>query len=104
MELCWRLGMSHGQFSGEPETLWLTQEGTDDRQMRILQDFSFKDPSSKKWPAPVGSVIDGASIPRALWTLVGSPYTGDYRRASIVHDVACDEAGGDKKKRRAADR
>ncbi len=39
-----------------------------------------------------------------LWSLVGSPYTGDYRRASIVHDKACDEAGEDKGRRRAADR
>jgi hypothetical protein len=96
--------MGHGEFSGDPETVWLTEEGTADRKMRILRDFFFKDPSSKKWPAPEGSIVDGASIPRALWTIVGSPYTGDYRRASIVHDIACDEAGADKKKRRAADR
>ncbi len=96
--------MKHGEFSGDPEATWLTQEGTPDRQMRVLQDFSFTDPSLKVWQAPSGSVVDGASIPRALWTIVGSPYTGDYRRASIVHDVACDNAGGDKKKRRAADR
>jgi hypothetical protein len=25
-----------------------------------------------------------------LWSLVGSPFTGDYVYASIVHDVACD--------------
>jgi len=96
--------MGHGEFSGEPEAVWLTQDGTEDRPMKILQDFYFVDPSSKKWQAPAGSVVDGASIPRALWTIIGSPYTGDYRRASVVHDVACDEAGGNKKKRRAADR
>jgi hypothetical protein len=96
--------VGHGTFSGEPETTWLTQEGTPDRLMKMLQPFSFTDPSSKVWRAPTGSLIDGASIPRALWTVVGSPYTGDYRRASIVHDVACDDAGGDPKKRRAADR
>jgi Protein of unknown function (DUF1353) len=94
----------HGEFSGDPETVWLTEEGTDDRKMSVLRDFSFKDPAAKVWRAPAGSVIDGASIPRALWTIVGSPYTGDYRRASIVHDVACDQAGSDEKKRRAADR
>jgi len=96
--------MKHGEFSGEPVTLWLTQDETEDRRMKILKDFSFKDPSSKTWLSPADSVIDGASIPRALWGIVGTPYTGDYRRASIVHDVACDEAGSDRKKRRAADR
>ncbi|MGI4863531.1 MAG: DUF1353 domain-containing protein [Janthinobacterium lividum] len=42
------------------------------------------------WEAPSGSIVNGASIPRVLWTLVGSPFTGDYVYASIVHDVACD--------------
>ena len=96
--------MAHGQFSGQPETVWLTEEGTEDRHMKLLQPFSFTDSSGKTWPAPAGSTVDGASIPRPLWTIVGSPYTGDYRRASIVHDVACVGAGNDAKKRRAADR
>ena len=96
--------MGHGEFSGEPEAIWLTEEGTEDRKMRILKEFFFTDPASKKWSAPLDALVDGASIPRPLWAIVGSPYTGDYRRASVVHDVACVEAGGDKAKRRAADR
>jgi hypothetical protein len=72
--------------------------------MEVLEDFSFQDPADKVWTTPAGWKIDGASIPRALWTLVGSPYTGDYRRASIVHDKACDDAGSDAAARRAADR
>ena len=96
--------MGHGKFSGEPESIWLTEDGTEDRSMKLLRVFTFHDPSEQLWSAPAGVVIDGASIPRALWTVVGSPYTGDYRRASVVHDVACVAAGGDKDKRRAADR
>ena len=96
--------MGHGTFSGEPETAWLTEGGTQDRNMRLMKQFVFKDPDATVWIAPMDAVVDGASIPRALWTIIGSPYTGDYRRASVVHDVACVEAGGDKKKRRAADR
>ena len=96
--------MEHGEFSGEAEAVWLTEEGSVDRRMRLLRDFFYTDPSMKRWSGPQGSLVDGASIPRALWTIVGSPYTGDYRRASIVHDIACDEAGGDQAKRRAADR
>lgn len=95
--------MTNGSFSGDPRTLWLTQSG-DDRDMRVLELFTFTDPSAQIWDAPADSVINGASIPRPLWTLVGSPYTGDYRRASIVHDVACDRAGSNVPTRRAADR
>lgn len=96
--------MTHGVFSGEPQAIWLTEDGTEDRNMKLLGKFSFTDPDAREWVAPAAAVIDGASIPRALWAIVGSPYTGDYRRASVVHDVACVEAGGDLKKRRAADR
>ncbi|HEV2745996.1 MAG TPA: DUF1353 domain-containing protein [Allosphingosinicella sp.] len=73
--------------------------------MELLEDFWFLDGSGHEWRAPRSTKVDGASIPRALWTLVGSPYTGEYRRASIVHDVACVAAGaGDSPARRRADK
>jgi len=81
----------HGRFSGEPRTDWLTDRKSADRNMRVVSDFWFDDPGRKRWLAPAGSRVNGANIPRALWTILGSPYTGDYRRASIVHDVACSE-------------
>jgi Protein of unknown function (DUF1353) len=98
-----RANLDHGSFSGDPETIWMT-EGEPDRHMKLLKTFSFRDPKDRKWVAPSNYVIDGATIPRALWSLVGSPYTGDYRRASIVHDKACDDAAGNSNARRAADR
>jgi hypothetical protein len=97
--------MSHGSFSPDvPATTWMTEDGTPDRQMTLLHEFWFDDPSGKRWITPAGYVTDGTSIPRALWTLVGSPFTGDYRRAAIVHDKACVDAGGDRRARRAADK
>jgi hypothetical protein len=95
--------MSHGEFSGDPRAYWLTEAGSD-RHMRLLEELWFRDPDGRVWTTPAEYWIDGASIPRALWTLVGSPYTGDYRRASVVHDKACDEAVGDPAARRATDR
>lgn len=93
----------HGNFSGEPVADWLTEAKTD-RRMQLRETFWFKDPDEKTWTAPADYQVDGASIPRPLWALVGAPYVGNYRRASIVHDWACDEAEGDNKARRAADR
>lgn len=74
-----------GHFVGSPQTEWL-----DDRDMRLLQDFGYVDPYGVFWNAPRGSVINGASIPRLFWTWIGSPFTGRYRNASIIHDVACE--------------
>lgn len=79
--------MSSGQFSGNPRTEWLS--GADgDRGMRLAEPFWYTDPQGRRWDAPAGSATDGATIPRTLWSSVGSPYTGPYRRAAIVHDVA----------------
>jgi hypothetical protein len=75
-------------FEGEVRTEWLVHEG-DDRQMRLLEAFAFVDDQGLRWEAAPGDVIDGASIPRFLWTISGSPFVGDYRRASVLHDVAC---------------
>jgi hypothetical protein len=92
-----------GHFSGDPRTRWISSPSVPDRTMELLEEFHYVDPDGKTWAAPAGSVVDGASIPEALWRLVGSPYTGDYRNASIVHDVACEHADT-KAKRRKADR
>jgi hypothetical protein len=95
--------MIEPKFSEDPRTVWLTEAGPD-RGMRLIDAFWFDDMAGKRWSAPAGTRVDGASIPRPLWALVGSPYTGEYRRASIVHDVACIAAGGDPALRRAADK
>ncbi|MBI2502939.1 MAG: DUF1353 domain-containing protein [Candidatus Latescibacteria bacterium] len=82
---------SPGHFSGNPKTEWLSDPGKPDREMRLLEDLSFTDLDGRVWRAPKGSVINGASIPRPLWASTGSPYTDDYRNASVVHDVAYDD-------------
>lgn len=58
--------------------------------MTLLEDMAYADPMGKTWVAKAGLVIDGASIPRVFWTIVGSPFNGKYRLASIVHDYFCD--------------
>jgi hypothetical protein len=57
--------------------------------MKLLAAFVFVDQNGTRWEANIGDKIDGASIPPFLWSIVGSPYVGDYRRASVIHDVYC---------------
>ena len=38
--------------------------------------------------------MDGASIPQTFWAIVGGPFEGKYRFASIVHDRYCRAHGG----------
>lgn len=84
---------NHGSFSEDPITVWVTDSDKADRNMKLVENFSYTDPQGRVWLASKGSLINGASIPRPLWSTVGSPYTDDYRRASIIHDVACNTPG-----------
>ena len=76
---------SFGRFQGRVLAQWLD----DGRTMRLEEDFAFIDPHGIRWDAPAGSVVDGASIPSYLWSVIGGPFAGKYRNASVVHDVAC---------------
>lgn len=51
---------------------------------------------------PSGYLFDGASIPRALWTLVGSPMDPQFVRAALIHDWLCDHVV-ERRDRRLAD-
>lgn len=76
-------------FSGDVVTKWLQHSG-ENRYMELMEEFKFIDNHGAEWTAPAGHRINGASIPKIIWSSVGSPFVGDYRRASVVHDVECD--------------
>jgi hypothetical protein len=76
-----------GYYSGNVETRW----ENDGRTMTLLSELRYVDPDGVVWVAPAGSVVDGASIPRSLWSFMGGPFEGKYRNASVLHDVAYDQ-------------
>lgn len=63
---------------------------SDGRLMQIIEPFGFLDSEQKRWQVPVGTKVDGASIPQPLWSIIGGPFEGKYREASVVHDYYCD--------------
>lgn len=80
-------GNNFGHFEGQVVAKWRD----DGRTMELIKDFAYIAPQGKLWRAHRGSIVDGASIPQALWSMIGGPFEGKYRNASVVHDVACDE-------------
>jgi len=76
------LAQVKGGFYGE---LWL-KPLDDGRNMEVVKPVGFVDSEARKWEVPIKSITDGASIPRVLWSLIGSPFTGHYRRAAVLHD------------------
>lgn len=75
-----------GRYEGLPAKVALLEDG---RKLRLLAPLSYFDADDNRWAAPEGSEVDGASIPRVFWTLIGGPLEGRYRDASIIHDVYC---------------
>ncbi len=75
-----------GRFEGQVVARW----EDDGRTMTLVEPFAYVDPREARWPAPAGSVVNGASIPRPFWSLFGGPFSGEFREASVVHDVACE--------------
>ena len=58
-----------GHFEGKVKTEWIEP----DRKVQLLEDFRYVDTKGVRWPAPKGSIIDGASIPQVLSS--GRPLT-----------------------------
>lgn len=75
-----------GTIEGEFIAKWLD----DGRSMELLQPVHYTGPDGSKWTAPKGAVTDGASIPSSLWSVVGSPFSGKYRTAAVIHDYYCE--------------
>lgn len=78
-----------GSFNGTPVVQFVEQGDGRGREMELLQDFSYTDPSGRTWTAKAGYKTDGASIPPVFWSLVGAPFEGDYRMAAVIHDWYC---------------
>ena len=55
-----------GRFEGQVLAAW----HDDGRTMTLLEPFGYVDPSGIRWPAPEGSEVNGASIPRAFWSVM----------------------------------
>ena len=58
--------------------------------MEIIEAISYNDGDGHQIDVPPGFSTDGASIPRALWSIVGSPFSGgNYIEAAVIHDEGC---------------
>ena len=80
-----------GEFEGEVITKWLRNPNGPDRDMMLTTDLTYIDQHGQRWEAQQGRTVNGASIPEAFWTVIGPPFVGDYRRASVVHDIGCED-------------
>lgn len=65
-----------------------------DTEFELVEDYSFVRCDGTKITVPKGSVVDGASIPQKLWSIIGAPWSGRYRNAAVIHDYISSEEFG----------
>lgn len=83
------LSLSEAASGGEYRGRIVTEWDPDGRTMIVQTPFEYVDSSGRKWPVPAGVKVDGASIPQVFWSIIGGPFEGQYRAASVIHDHYC---------------
>lgn len=56
-------------------------------QYRLYEDYEYVHRDCFEITIKKGFHFDGASIPRLLWRVAGTPFTGKYTVAALMHDA-----------------
>ena len=86
--MCWA-GISRAETLGRFDGDLILKALPNGRDMELVRPFNYIDSRGISWPVPSGTRVDGASIPSVFWSIIGAPYTGRYREASVIHDHYC---------------
>ncbi|MND25688.1 hypothetical protein D3C87_1271250 [compost metagenome] len=76
--------------------LWVTHDPLASKLLgqdywRVMKSFRYYigTKGSNRWvEVPAGYLTDGASVPRAFWSII--PPWGSYGQAAVVHDILCE--------------
>lgn len=79
----------HGEFLDPLDGVFITVPGNRPH-FKLNVQFRFQDPNGFLWTVPGLTVVDGASIPEPLWSVIGAPFTDNYLNASVIHDYYCE--------------
>ena len=73
-----------GEFQGRIIVEWLDDPFVP--TMRLVEPFSFRQPDGKRWTVSGGYVMKGTGFPPLFRDLFGQPFSGNFRKPSIVYD------------------
>jgi hypothetical protein len=86
---------SYSRLTGVPDTP-VSQANAATNRIHLVQDFSvFVGSVNREVTVPSDFASDGASIPRLLWPIFGTPFEPRMAAASVVHDYMYSPAGSD---------
>ena len=79
-------GAEQGGFEGRVVVEWLDDAFVP--SVRTVEDFGFRQTKGKFWKVARGQVFNGKGMPPLFSDMVGSPYEGSFRKASMVYESA----------------
>jgi hypothetical protein len=82
-------GIDHGSFKGRVVVEWLDDPFVP--TMRLVEPFAYQQAKGRTWEVPGGHVLKGRGMPPLFRDLIGQPFYGGFRKASIVYDHATQE-------------
>ncbi len=82
------------KFRNFPILKPLPHEGLYELQQNLNVVYATDDGDVKAVLVPQGYKTDGASIPKPLWSIIGTPFQPNFITAAIVHDYHCNIRDG----------
>jgi hypothetical protein len=73
-----------GEFQGRVIVEWLDDPFVP--TMRLVEPFAFRQPDEKVWAVTGRHIIKGTGFPPLFRDHFGQPFTGGFRKSSIVYD------------------
>ena len=74
-----------------PDAITLKEVPTTGLMVLVEEDLIFVDAKGDTWTAPVGTLTDGASVPRAALPVTDGRFDLHFLKAAVVHDAYCQE-------------
>jgi tetratricopeptide (TPR) repeat protein len=60
------------------------------------EDLTFHDANGETWTAPVGTLTDGATVPRMALGVTDGRFQREFLKAAVVHDAYCQQENHDR--------
>lgn len=80
-----RYPLGHGSFVGAT----IVDFEENGHGVRLRRDLVYHDTQGRLWSAPEGTICRGECLPPGVWNLLGPPFFGPHREASIIHEHYC---------------
>lgn len=79
-----------GSFDGDVVGKFVSKAYASRPLFELSEALVYTSPTGSEFTAIADYIVDGASIPRVLWSVIGGPFSGNHLKASVVHDYYTD--------------